>query len=213
MNSLRIFYVMKKPWHNRPGNIGLTVRQRLVEKIIVNPVSGCWEWQAAINKSGYGKFQIRSHHTSVAHRESYREFNGEITDGLFVCHKCDNKLCINPKHLWLGTHKENINDAQNKGRMPKVDHPSHNHYQYGCRCDKCKACQKIHARAMRIKYQKIPTPVKPPINQYDANGNFIAWFPSVIEASKTLGLDNSSIHKVLHGKANKCRGFIFKYAT
>jgi hypothetical protein len=76
----------------------------------------CWDWKRKISKTGYGQITINSKYCSV-HRESYKFFKGEIPLGNQVCHSCDNKKCINPEHLWVGTQKENIQDAKNKNRL------------------------------------------------------------------------------------------------
>jgi hypothetical protein len=80
-------------------------------------INGCWEWQGKISKNGYGYIQHKKKHM-LTHRTSYETFIENIPFGLCVCHKCDNKKCINPEHLFLGTHKDNIQDAKEKGRLP-----------------------------------------------------------------------------------------------
>lgn len=83
----------------------------------------CWEWHAYTATNGYGRFDIGSKKRSsiAAHRFSYLVYNGEIGDDKLVCHSCDNRLCVNPDHLWLGSYKENTQDMMRKGRNKYLD--------------------------------------------------------------------------------------------
>lgn len=70
----------------------------------------CWEWQSTIKRSGYGSFWLQGESVH-AHRASYILHKGPIPEGLVVRHTCDNKPCVNPKHLLLGTTQDNTQDA------------------------------------------------------------------------------------------------------
>ena len=90
------------------------------ERITLNATrgdsDGCWEWVRATNKGGYGIMAFGGK-SELSHRVSYRLFKGKIPDGLCVCHSCDNRKCVNPEHLWLGSLQENIQDRQDKKRQ------------------------------------------------------------------------------------------------
>lgn len=77
--------------------------------------NGCWLWTKYVGTSGYGQVQV-SHKSKSAHRVMFQVHNGEIPKGLVVMHTCDNKLCVNPDHLSLGTQKDNVRDCVAKGR-------------------------------------------------------------------------------------------------
>jgi HNH endonuclease len=77
---------------------------------------GCWEWLASRTSNGYGQFCRPSIPYHAAHRIAWFLENGSIPVGLCVCHTCDNKGCVRPDHLFIGTTKDNFEDARSKGR-------------------------------------------------------------------------------------------------
>ena len=79
----------------------------------------CWPWLASqVGGTGYGKFTIHHGIHTSAHRASYWFSKGSIPDGLWVLHSCDNKICVNPAHLKIGTREENVAEAVERNRVP-----------------------------------------------------------------------------------------------
>lgn len=97
------------------------LRQRFEDRL--NKGVSCWEWLGSKNKNGYGTMKIDSK-MYFSHRLSYEIYNNtKIPDGMLVCHKCDNPSCVNPEHLFIGTHKDNFDDMCNKGRQKIIAPP------------------------------------------------------------------------------------------
>ena len=126
----------------------------------IEMTDSCWLWKAGLRgKAGYGAFKLNGKIIS-AHRFSYEIHKGEIPNGVFVCHSCDIRKCVNPNHLFLGSPKDNWKDGFDKGRIKLLGgidinklkkHPSKGAYNRGCRCNECKAIQNMMVKRYRDK--------------------------------------------------------------
>jgi hypothetical protein len=110
------------------GQLGLAMEERFWNKVDIGSYDECWEWQAGLYPDGYGKFRTGSK-MERAHRIVYEMNIGKIPEGLLVIHSCDNRKCVNPGHLRVGTMKDNARDCKERGRMIRV---------YGERCSATK---------------------------------------------------------------------------
>lgn len=110
--SARLCTDLQRALQSRP------VESWFLDRVKRHPRTGCWEWQRGTNRKGYGsvRFGGRSFPTYLAHRVSYVLFCGDLADGVFVCHACDNPLCVNPVHLFVGDQQANMDDMRRKGR-------------------------------------------------------------------------------------------------
>ncbi len=96
------------------GNADL--QSRIHGRYTVDRSTGCWNWNLSTIGKGYGQCNVRYLKERFAHRVSYRAFKGGIPADIDVLHTCDNKLCVNPAHLFLGTKKDNAQDMKAKKR-------------------------------------------------------------------------------------------------
>jgi hypothetical protein len=89
---------------------GVDPIQRFNQKYIVDPDTGCWNWTACLEKSGYAHFKDENGMPCRAHRFSYQYFIGPLDANLEICHQCHNKSCVNPNHLRQDTKSSNTID-------------------------------------------------------------------------------------------------------
>lgn len=90
--------------------------ERLLSRVSMIPIAGCWIWTGAIAQGGYASVWLRGRVVG-AHKAAYLTWIGDIPAGKNVCHRCDVRCCINPYHLFLGDQFENMRDAALKGRI------------------------------------------------------------------------------------------------
>ena len=93
-----------------------SLRDRLFSKSIPEPNSGCWIYMGNLDRYGYGRISVKANDPKAAHRISYAVHKGEIPDGMSVLHSCDMPCCVNPDHLSLGTHVDNMREMSKRQR-------------------------------------------------------------------------------------------------
>ena len=165
-----------------------------MDKVREEPNTGCWLWTGCIDSDGYGHCFIPGKKRRLAHRMSWILRFGPIPDGLFVCHKCDVRDCVNPDHLFLGTPAENMADMIRKGRSRRgeanpgskltilqVQQIKSLLSQGKSLSEIAKQFQVTKQNIQRIKYGRIWRHVVAPIPTTTFEDNVMSTFPAAFE--------------------------------
>ncbi len=107
-----------------PIPLGKDMEETILDRVLFNKTNKCWEWVPE-PKRPYGRLRFAGREIG-AHVASYLAFCGPIPEGTFVCHDCDNPRCVNPTHLWLGSHVDNMKDCTKKRRRKMGRQGAHN---------------------------------------------------------------------------------------
>lgn len=132
------------------------IRYKLIENAETDSDTGCWNWVKSLFGDGYGTFNYLGE--TRAHRVAYRLYNGDIPEGVLVCHSCDNPKCVNPAHLFLGSHLTNAQDRTRKGRgnCPKGDdHFSRHQPERVARGDRHKSITKPESVVKGVEHHNV----------------------------------------------------------
>lgn len=91
--------------------------ERFWEKVNKNDIDKCWEWTGACSKGGYGHISVNRKLVQATHFSYFLEHGKWPPPNMLICHTCDNRRCVNPAHLFVGTQMDNIHDMIAKGRQ------------------------------------------------------------------------------------------------
>lgn len=142
--------------------IGREAFKMFVRQISFDGLKGCWEWQGYRNPHGYGMFK-----SIATHRLMWILLNGLIPYKGVICHKCDNPPCINPAHIYLGTHQDNMRDIVIRGRHNKhnrtleerlAKHEEHVRRRMMEKAEKVK--KKVSRKRVKVKHKSKRKPQK-----------------------------------------------------
>lgn len=148
----------------------IPVEERFWRHVLLS--DGCWEWSGALHERGYGVINDgrRPARAMRAHRLSFEIHRGPIPDGLLVCHRCNNKRCVRPDHLYLATNAENVRHAFRDGLNPSQERakarasckhghaytPANTYRHNGTGHRQCRECHRLRARARRAGVSEFP---------------------------------------------------------
>lgn len=164
------------------------IKDRFERQVMRGLPSGCWLWTGSLTANGYGQIgRDGGGGVTYAHRASYEMHIGPIPDGLHVRHRCDNPPCVNPMHLELGTHADNMRDMASRGRASNQNatkthcrrgHPFDEQNTYslpggGRRCIECnRRASREYQRRKRASYHLTHSP-EPDAGEFDITKRLI----------------------------------------
>ncbi len=164
-------------------------------KVARSDKDACWPWIGRYTRRGYGAL---TYHQRLwnAHRLAYTLTYGPIPDGMMVCHSCDNTLCCNPSHLWLGTNADNMHDAHVKGRMAQGEHWRDVHMATLARGERNGKYThpERSARGERVNTNKLTSEQVLAIRARYAQGGI-----TQAELAHEYGVNKPAIYKIVHG--------------
>lgn len=143
--------------------------------------NNCWNWRGALFTNGYGQFRWGKRKVK-AHRIAWWLLYGPIPYGKIICHTCDNKRCVNPNHLFMGTHKDNAEDREKKGRHPHI-----NKSRFG---EKNPAC-------------KLTPSIVRTIRRYRQLGHTYSALQSGVKLGWDISISKSQIANIVHKRSWK----------
>lgn len=142
----------------------------------------CWLWTRAPNSSGYGQFWLKGK-MATASRVSWMIANGSIPEGLQCLHKCDNRRCVNPAHLFLGTNADNVADRNKKGRQAKgASHPYIKNPELCARGERASSAKLSEGQVRELK-------------------EFMKHGGTGPSAAERFGIAHQNVYRIVHGKA------------
>jgi len=155
-----------------------SLEERFWDKVEIKSEEECWEWKGFISPKGYGRFKLGVNMPN-AQRVSWMLTHGKIPNKLHVLHSCDNRSCVNPKHLYLGTNADNMRDMAERGRSTKgkIFHWGENHWNTTLSSQQIKEIRLLYstgdytyaklAKLYRVCFQHIGSIVTKKVRKYD----------------------------------------------